>query len=56
MRLGPGQMICSSLVALPYWVELAVRFEGKDWRRCTPDDIDDRLKRSPDWQIEAVAR
>ena len=56
MGLGPGQVICSSLVALPYWVESATRFEGKDWRRCTPDDIDDHLKRAPDWQIWLPAK
>jgi hypothetical protein len=56
MRLGPGHIICSALVALPYWVESATCFEGKDWRRCTPDDIDDHLKRSPDWQIWLPAK
>ena len=51
LKFGPGQVICSSLVALPYWVELGVRFDGKHWRRCTPDDIGDHVQAAEIWEF-----
>ena len=50
-RFGPGHVICSALIALPYWVELGIRFDGKHWRRCTPDDIGDHVQKVQRWEI-----
>lgn len=50
LKFGPGQVICSASIALPYWVELGTRFEGKHWRRCTPDDIGDHVQKSKCWE------
>ena len=47
LKFGPAQVICSSLVALSYWIELGTRFDGKPWRRCTPDDIRDHVQKTP---------
>jgi len=46
LKFGPGQVICSALIALPYWVELGTRLEGKRWRRRTTDDIGDGVQKN----------
>jgi hypothetical protein len=56
MKFGPGHVICSALVALPYWVELGTRFEGKHWRRCTPDDIGDHVQKNLAWRFAWIIR
>ena len=54
LKFGPGQVICSALIALPYWIELGARFDGKHWRRCTPDDIGDHVQMAMGWVFEWV--
>jgi len=49
LRFGPGHVICPALIALPYWVELDTRFDGKHRRRCTPDDIGDYVQMARNW-------